>query len=107
MEVEAVVAIGMIEVEGMEEEAHHPTEVASEEEVDIEVVVVEAGTEEEEVGEEEVVVLEDMGGGMIEIIGSVIDMMIDGVVGGEISLGSWHILPHHSIWLHCDTTPSS
>jgi hypothetical protein len=52
-------------------------------------------------------VLEDMGGGMIEIIGSVIDMMIDGVVGGEISLGSWHILPHHSIWLHCDTTPSS
>ena len=75
-----------VEPVDMEEEAlHHPgmTVEAMEEEAEVTgTAVVEGGTEEEEeVGEEEVVaVVVDMVEGTTEIIGSVIDTMIDGVV---------------------------
>ena len=74
-----------VEVADMEEEAlHHPgmTVEAMEEGAEVTgMAVVEGGTaEEEEVGEEVVVAVVDMVEGTTEIIGSVIDMMIDGVV---------------------------
>ena len=74
-----------VEPVDMEEGAlHHPgmTVEAMEEEAEVTgMAVVEGGTaEEEEVGEEVVVAVVDMVEGTTEIIGSVIDMMIDGVV---------------------------